>query len=182
MKIEVEIKKKYFVAIMATLLVIAGTFFVVSYVGPNGVGHDADELDLTGVCLSNGTGCLKATYAGCTSARYRDSQIGGYSGADAKCVSEFGPGSRMCNSYDLPQILASIKEDCYGYINTYGAPCHALSLGPFTQPKYLSCDCGQWQNGGDGATVVSKWRGNINIEVEDCGGLYNLHCCKDQPQ
>ncbi len=57
MKIEVEIKKKYFVAIMATLLVIAGTFFVVSYVGPNGVGHSLDEINLSGVCLSNGTGC-----------------------------------------------------------------------------------------------------------------------------
>ena len=55
MKIEVE--KKHFIIIMATMLILAGTFFVMSYGGttPSEVGHSAGELE--GVCKSDGTDC-----------------------------------------------------------------------------------------------------------------------------
>lgn len=49
MKIEVEIGKKYFIGIVAVMLIIAGTFFVVSYnsvpANPAVFGHSADEIE-----------------------------------------------------------------------------------------------------------------------------------------
>jgi hypothetical protein len=55
----IEVDKKYFIAIMATMLIIAGTFFVVSFGGdnPSVIGHSAGEIDLPDLCLSDGTGC-----------------------------------------------------------------------------------------------------------------------------
>jgi len=59
----IEVDKKYFIGIVAVMLIIAGAFFVVSYnvAGSGGVpsdfGHSADELELTGVCRTDGTDC-----------------------------------------------------------------------------------------------------------------------------
>ena len=56
MKIEVD--KKYIIGIISVMLIIAGSFFVMSsWANANGVGHSADEINLSGFCLSNGTGC-----------------------------------------------------------------------------------------------------------------------------
>lgn len=53
----IEVDKKYFIGIVAVMLILGGIFFVVSYgtSAPATFGHSASEIE--GVCLSNGTGC-----------------------------------------------------------------------------------------------------------------------------
>ena len=184
--------KKYFIVIMATMLVLAGAFFVVSYntdpVNPVVMGHSVDEIEgwnESYLCKSDGTDCnfapRKSIYSGCTATKY-SGNLGGYSGADDKCAVEFS-GSRMCNTQDMPRILDSIEEGCYGVLNSFEVSC-AVSVssnygGGFSVVS-SPCDCNRWTSTSGARVILSKHRGYVDSIVDDnCYPSYSLHCCKD---
>lgn len=57
MKVEINLKKRYFIFILVSALLIGGLIAVYAYGtnNPSVFGHSANEL--TGVCLSSGVGC-----------------------------------------------------------------------------------------------------------------------------
>ena len=56
--INLNLSNRAVYTILTILLVLAAGVTVYAFTDANGVGHDATQLDLSGVCNSDGTNCL----------------------------------------------------------------------------------------------------------------------------
>ena len=116
-------------------------------------------------------GCL-----GQTRTTYNGGSLGGLSGADAKCVAEFGTGWRFASQLDIAGCMGGVVPEFGGN-------------GPwFHQPGQNNC--GNWNDNGNTGGSLSKTIGGLGstgggIPVLDrsegsCGTNRSLACVKLQ--
>ena len=125
----------------------------------------------------------KPTYLGVTSSTYTGSSVGGWHGANAKCIAEYGAGARMMTAEDITKLGRSSDYPASGWIdcraNYYGPDAAYGCMGKSTaQVSYLSIDCSNFTSG------VSSLAGTLlatngNVGVGTCGTSYAIHCAKD---
>ena len=113
--------------------------------GPSGcVAGQYLQMTVTGwtcanVTVTGGESGLKP-FVGFTSASYTGSQVGGYSGGDAKCAAQFGTGARMSYAGDFVYGIPTGLTTAVWY-NTFAA---FKSVNPIGEPEILQFNCYGW--------------------------------------
>ena len=138
----------------------------------------------------NGTGWIQLagggapTYLGVTPTTY-NGNLGGYTGANAKCVTAFGTGARMMSLSDAVRLGRATNYSASGWID-----CRAeMSAWVST---YLYYTCGEAVSYGDQNSDCSKytWTGSTtnsafnitatgNVSTSRCNIPNGIHCVKD---
>ena len=105
------------------------------------------KLEVNGNIIANN---ILKTYVGVTSNSYTGSQVGGYSGGNAKCVSAFGTGTRMATSTDFVNGLPGVAAGTKAWYSTFE---YVYDLVPGNDPNYYQVDdCKGWKD-----SSVGRW-------------------------
>ena len=140
----------------------------------------------------NGTGWIqlagggKATYLGVTPSSYNGSQVGGFTGANAKCVAAFGAGARIMTMGDFIKMgkttnyPANAWFDCRDGMSLYAA-----------SNDYVYFYCGEsqtaWVNSPSCSsfTLASVYYSGFSVTTGGsilsitCDNARQIHCVKD---
>ena len=153
-----------------------------------------DTIYIAAIGGSSGSGsCPKIRRVRMTSSTY-NGNLGGYSGANQKCVNEFGPGWHMCNQAELNSANVSSYQSYpapfrfdyeYVYFGAYGwyAPTTSSS-GTMGHTTY---DCNTWaSSSGTGYRAYirrTNTTGNslyfFGSEGISCSSSCHIWCCED---
>lgn len=137
------------------------------------------------VPCASAAGGSTPTYLGVTSGSYDGAQVGGYTGANAKCVAQYGAGARLMTITDNRNIKRSTNYPSAGWvdirldvsfltngtliINDYGAPGGNLQSN--------SCNNGFTSN----SNSYLGWRITTTGSVDplNCINSSPIHCVRD---
>jgi hypothetical protein len=110
-------------------------------------------------------GGSKTTYLGATTTKY-NGNLGGYTGANVKCVAEFGAGARMMTAVDFYHI-AGTQTYTNGWLNNYGA-------------NYVYAQsCYDWRNETSAAYGIIYESSSTGFATILCNVMNSIHCVKD---
>ena len=120
------------------------------------------------------------TYLGVTSQSYNGGAVGGYIGANAKCVAQYGAGARMMTIIDNIKMKRSINYPNYGWVD--GRPPLSYSVN-FRTSEYVSDDyshCRGYSYGTYNVSITGYSIGTAgNISILTCDNALPIHCVKD---
>jgi len=142
--------------------------------------------------LAPAAGGGSPTYLGLTSTSYTGN-LGGWFGANAKCVSDFGTGARMMTSGDLSHLARTSNFSGNGWIDcrtdisasNTGSNAYFYCLGEdtiyvfssaFGAGSYTSCSDFSSSNSANKGPIVTT-QGVASFVA--CNSNYPIHCVKD---
>ena len=132
-------------------------------------------------------GSSNPTYLGTTTTTY-NGNLNGYSGANAKCVAQFGTGARMITLTDIVKLGRTTAYSVSGwfscrveanqyYIYSSSYP-YATNCGGFIiTDNNIGFDCSNYtSNSGIGLYLSNN---ASDISAASCGGGLPIHCVRD---
>jgi hypothetical protein len=134
--------------------------------------------------VPSGGGCSGSsapTYLGVTSSSYDGTGVGGYIGANAKCVAQYGTGARFMNVKDKQKNRAT-NYPADGWIDVRGS--YQININNYlvldeygtTNLSFISATCNQWTNFGNSGSIL-KIDGSLSFI--GCSTLTPIHCVRD---
>ena len=134
----------------------------------------------------NGTGWIQLagggvpTYLGVTPTTYTGN-LGGYTGANAKCVTGFGTGARMMTVEDSKKIGRTTNYPGNGWIDCeesmfIKADDSTWRCGPASSGTPSAFNCGSYTSTSYTGTNISE---TGVLGQQSCGGSIGIHCVKD---
>lgn len=123
------------------------------------------------------------TYLGVTTSSYDGAGVGGYTGANAKCVAQYGAGARMMQSNDAIKIVRaspytdgwidvrdSFTFNIYGFSSVAGYGYSSTSTGLLSE-----VDCAHYSSTSNWGFILNQYGG---VDYDYCSALHKIHCVK----
>jgi len=178
-KIRINISDKIFYVLIVALAIVAIGVIVYAQV-PN-PGHSIADIAPPSGCdasqVLQWTGSdwtctpldVPKTYVGTTSASYTGAEVGGYSGGDDKCSTQYGPRARMCVGTDF----ANGRPTGLGWYNTFGFPPDTTALDSTIY------ECEGWTNSGGSVRDAPYWQvSGQRPSFNGCETSQLILCCR----
>jgi len=127
-------------------------------------------------------GSSAPTYLGVTSSTYNGSGVGGWKGANAKCIAQFGTGARMMTLGDA--VLSGLTTDFAGngWIDCRremsGDPSPSQSCGGLSYAGSGGGSCSAFTTSSSGAAAFNMALNGL-IGYTLCNASLAIHCVKD---
>ena len=163
------------------LLLLACWLLVLSN---NGLAQTWQKVVPSGGSCS-GSGSSKPTYLGVTSSSYDGAQVGGYTGANAKCVAQYGAGARMMTITDSRKLSALNNYPSDGWIDIrtdFSSPTTGElfinDYGP-SSGNLNSNSCQGLTNTNSVYIYGFRISATGSVIRGSCSNPYPIHCVKD---
>ncbi len=113
------------------------------------------------------------TYLGVTTSSYDGAGVGGYTGANAKCVAQYGAGARMMQSNDTIKIVRT-SPYTDGWIDVRDS--FVIGIGGASVTGYGSWGAGGELSSYDCGNYSSSSSSSYGFFLNQYGGVYYDYC------
>ena len=147
-------------------------------------GHTAQTWKKVVVSAAGGT----PTYLGVTTSSYDGAGVGGFTGANAKCVAQYGAGARLMKIKDITKLNRStpypsnghidIQDDYQFYTDSNGIVRVSVNLYGGTGTAFLNVTCNSYTSASSGNYYF--YLNTVGaIILGACSGALPIHCVRD---